>query len=95
MDAITSVKSATQAAATRSVQSTTLTAVEGKAATPAARAEIGATTQAGAVPVAKTDTESSSASTRVTLSQQTEPQPNTADRNAKPIDQFKAVSLLR
>lgn len=33
--------------------------------------------------------------TRVTLSQQAQPEPNTANRNAKPIESYKAVSALR
>jgi len=32
--------------------------------------------------------------TRVTISQQ-QPEPNTANRNTKPVDQYKAVSAIR
>lgn len=97
MDAITSVKSPTQSVEPKKVQTPPPRAERSEANKPAQRAESGkpTATTGEAASVAKESKAASSESTRVTLSKQTEPQPNTADRNAKPIEQFKAVSALR
>ena len=100
MDAVAAVKSPTHPALAISAQplrGEVKAPEQADSKRPVANAAGGKPTQVAsqASSPAKVQGVEANESARVSLSRQNEPQPNTADRNAKPIEQFKAVSALR